>query len=1165
MAFQINFNEITLLLLALFKFVQLDDLVGCGGFIRSNVPINYSRVEVKLFTKLGSLKYQTEGAPNNGYYLIPLYDKGEYVLRVEPPSGWSFEPSSVELTVDGSTDACSAGKDIDFTFQGFSILGKVVSQGEDVGPPGVTVQLLDSAGNVLQVDTTGEGGAYGFSRVLPGEYTVLAKHLSWDVQDPRLAVKVTEDNAVISKSPRVAGYDVSGEVESEGDPIGGVHFILASESTIQDKARPADCKHSRPPAGFVLPSGLSFHCLVTSSKEGRFAFSAVAPGSYVLLPFYKGDHMEFDMAPSQVRFSVGHGSYKFDKRFQVRGFSVGGRVGLSNKGGGIAGAQVFLDGRHAATTAKDGTFRLENMKAGQYTVEVRAEGLAFESKSFKVTPATPQLPTIIPSHFKTCGTVEGGQRHLSIRSQHEKEPLTVTSDASGSFCASLRAGNYVIAPSVSQQEEKGGLRFIPSKMDFRVPMERGTLSFVQFQAEIRGSVKCVDSCSAGLKVALKGVASGVSKSVEVGEGGKFAFDGLSAGLYRISVDHPEWCWEKDHVEVRVAEGDVPGVVIRQKGFKVRVTSSHETQLNALHMGGGKHELVVPQGDSEHCLPKRGTYSMKASGCHEFEETDLKFDTEDPVTIVLTAIKHAVGGTIVTEENVTDLAVTATAKDGTNLAVSLVPVQSKEGKKKFVHRFQFMCAPGMEIELVPKSGRLLFSPAAVELTTSEDCDLDSAHFKGRVGLFIDGQIQPVLEGVKVVVRSGEEVHVTTESDAEGTFRVGPLDPQVDYEVDATKPGYVLKPTHKLGHFEAFKFAEVAIEVKEGGAPLSGVLVSLSGGSDYRNHSRSGEDGKVHFPNLSPGNYFLRPMMKEYRFTPPSKMVAVAEGAAVDVLVRAERVAFSCMGSVTSVTGEAEPGVALEAQGTGDNPACNSSQEEAVSEADGAFRLRGLLPNCSYVLRLKQSPTGVTGVNSHIERAAPPEIVLNIGSEDIVGTRVIVFRFFNQMDVTGKVQIDGKQPAHLKVRLFAEESPDQILQTTSVGPGGFFLLSPMTRDGRTYCVRVEGSSPTACFQGDAPYVHVPVPWKSPLAAPLMADTPEPLSGRPSLLIVLPLIIATLILLGGGGGGAQRGGRLKEAVVSLVATVRSLVRGAQGASEGRLEGSPAEQRRRARPRRT
>jgi len=31
--------------------------------------------QIKLYTKQGSLKYQTDCAPINGYFMIPLYDK----------------------------------------------------------------------------------------------------------------------------------------------------------------------------------------------------------------------------------------------------------------------------------------------------------------------------------------------------------------------------------------------------------------------------------------------------------------------------------------------------------------------------------------------------------------------------------------------------------------------------------------------------------------------------------------------------------------------------------------------------------------------------------------------------------------------------------------------------------------------------------------------------------------------------------------------------------------------------------------------------------------------------------------------------------------------------------------------------------------------------------
>lgn len=127
------------------------------------------------YTKEGSLKEKTECAPTNGYYFLPLYEKGEYVLKVHPPAGWSFEPSQVELSVDGTTDKCSSGQDINFAFNGFGITGRVITAGQKQGPGGINIQLVNDKGEVRNTVTT-VGGDFHFTPVIPGKYTVKASH-----------------------------------------------------------------------------------------------------------------------------------------------------------------------------------------------------------------------------------------------------------------------------------------------------------------------------------------------------------------------------------------------------------------------------------------------------------------------------------------------------------------------------------------------------------------------------------------------------------------------------------------------------------------------------------------------------------------------------------------------------------------------------------------------------------------------------------------------------------------------------------------------------------------------------------------------------------------------------------------------------------------------------
>ena len=153
--------------------------------------------------------------------------------------------------------------------------------------------------------------------------------------------------------------------------------------------------------------------------------------------------------------------------------------------------------------------------------------------------------------------------------------------------------------------------------------------------------------------------------------------------------------------------------------------------------------------------------------------------------------------------------------------------------------------------------------------------------------------------------------------------------LEYTVGAERLGYVLSPIDgQPGSFTAKKLASVLVRlVDEQGAPLPGVLVSLSGGeNNYRTNEQTGPNGSLSFLGLSPGEYFVKPVLKEYEFEPRSKLITVKEGAEELVEVTAKRIAFSLYGSVTGLKGEPEAGVTMEAIGQGE---CTKYQEEATT--------------------------------------------------------------------------------------------------------------------------------------------------------------------------------------------------------------------------------------------
>lgn len=68
-----------------------------------------------------------------------------------------------------------------------------------------------------------------------------------------------------------------------------------------------------------------------------------------------------------------------------------------SQGLGVVGARIMIDGRHVATTQQHGTYHLDSMKPGSYRLSVEAPRMTFDIVAVKVTPNTPQLPSIIAS------------------------------------------------------------------------------------------------------------------------------------------------------------------------------------------------------------------------------------------------------------------------------------------------------------------------------------------------------------------------------------------------------------------------------------------------------------------------------------------------------------------------------------------------------------------------------------------------------------------------------------------------------------------------------------------------------------------------------------------------------------------------------------------------
>ncbi|KRT79932.1 hypothetical protein AMK59_6753 [Oryctes borbonicus] len=860
--------------------ISANDVLGCGGFLKSHVQIDFSKVIVKLYTKQGILKDQTNCAPNSGYYFIPLYDKGDYVLELEPPPGWSFKPTKINLAIDRKTDICSQGQDINFIFKGFGITGKVESATSEDGPTGIEVKLESDAG--VRTVQSGEKGAFFFTPVYPGNYKVSISHPKWTFIKQSISVTVTEGNTDLPpKSLIVAGYDVRGIVKSDGDLIKGAILILHGDK----KTLPHIDGCDKSPIPNIKPEK-DYLCHVVSNEQGVYEILSVPTGDYYLVPFYKGQNIHF--LPKSIEFSVNHGTVEITTAFEIVGFSVKGRVLSYENGTSLNEATIFLDAEKKAVSNSEGFYTLEKVKAGTYTLAVKADNYQFEQKILRINPNLLELPDMFPLSYLVCGSVvsENSQTVTITRVGSSQHSVVNTKPSTGKFCEYLRPGKYNIQVIVNDQEKNNGIQFFPISQTIEVTNTPILdITFSQLKATISGKVQTLrQQDRVNINIILRPILHDVAlvdkdivgRLVE----DSYTFKDVRPGMYEVLLSPNSLCWKEDKQLITVSSSVLTVPTFMQNGYLIIFSSTHDTKVIYKLQNQTHRALEIPRGRSTQCVEQSGKYIFKLESCHVYETDAISYDTANEVNeIYISAIKHKNTLYVNADENFENITIT----------VNIGGVKTIEGPlthkdKKYI--LNLYLSPKETAILIPQSDILYFNPPILQIDGGDDCTDFGTKFEAVKGKVFKGRVIPPLAGVQITIMSDNSDTLMDETDENGNYKFPPLDDSKSYQISALMDSYILVGPNEDGNFLAHKLAEIIVEVLDqvDNKPLQGALLSLSGAQSYRSNLQTNSDGKITFHSLSPSEYFLRPMMKEYSFEPSSKIINVEEGASVSILLK-----------------------------------------------------------------------------------------------------------------------------------------------------------------------------------------------------------------------------------------------------------------------------------------
>ncbi len=304
---------------------------------------------------------------------------------------------------------------------------------------------------------------------------------------------------------------------------------------------------------------------VVTGTGGRFDFSDLAPGSYLLrvdAPGLVPLSLPGVEIPAQDAASDG-GTIDLGRVLLERGVALAGRV-TDDGGRGIEGARVSVSSlRHSqelepaprtAISGTDGAFAVEGVSpSASINVSAWAEG--YQHLTLTTVTIDRQEPLVIV--LEPSVTVRG--RVLDARGEgagHARVQLHRVSAGGGTGTTSLGADGdgYFVFEAVAPGK---ATLFATSPDGVADPLEIEILAREQPElrivlrpaAAVRGTLADPDGVPViEARIRLAPLRPGVvdyrtresSQSVATGAGGRFAFAGVKAGDYRVSAEHPDF-------------------------------------------------------------------------------------------------------------------------------------------------------------------------------------------------------------------------------------------------------------------------------------------------------------------------------------------------------------------------------------------------------------------------------------------------------------------------------------------------------------------------------------------------------------------------------------------------------------------------------------------------
>ena len=616
-----------------------------GTFIRTSSIMGTVTVEneglVGVTVKLSGTGESETLTDGNGQYAFAGLRAGNYTIEI---SGFDDEDVSFGSSSSAATVAVGESKVVSFEgtyLRTSGILGQVTADNQP--QEAVTVSLQGRGENRSM--TTNSAGQYSFDGLRSGDYAIgisgyNTDEVSFDVTSQTVTVAYGETATLPFEGTLLRTAGIMGTVTVEGvGPIPDVTVTIQGQG--ETKSMP-------------------------TNSDGVYSFNRLHAGDYsVTISGFDDDEYGFNVTTATVTVALQDTETVAFDGIMLRTAGISGEVTVGDDDAPLSGVTVTVSGGprdedHSATTHSDGTYLVENLHAGDYSVVISG----YDTREYGFDPTTETVSVGLRETLEVAfqGTLlrtAGVSGRVSVNGmgipgvtvtltgEEDRDPENTNADGQFGF-SGLAAGDYTLTISEYDAVEYA---FEPTR-EFALELDGAEIENFTGRAlrtaTVMGYVTVGDAPLPGIDVTLimvVGTSGAIVDGMPTGDNGGYTFGPLLAGAYQVRIGEyaDEYDFAAGDMQVTAVMTDSTATVnfaatiIRTASVSGRVTIDGDPMkdvtvtLTGDHAPDDNSRMTGDYGMYEFDDLRKGDYTLTISGYdavdYHFEPTRESFALE----------------------------------------------------------------------------------------------------------------------------------------------------------------------------------------------------------------------------------------------------------------------------------------------------------------------------------------------------------------------------------------------------------------------------------------------------------------------------------------------------------------------------------------------------------